>query len=251
MKYFYSTFTDDQKSNITQIEFIKMSENEINTHSNLIDLTADGGNGMVKAWIENNKLYIASPGTTYFPANCGGLFAYFTNVTSILFNNVNTVNVTTMSGMFYDCSSLLSINLSNMGGNSLTNASMFSGCTNLSSVNMHGFNFGTSSLGGLFAGLYNLEIVDLSNVNISNVTNTGGMFNMDTHTNKLTTIYVSSDWNVDNITVSGGMFSGCTSLKGGGTPQTTYDSNHIDKEYARIDGGANSSTPGYLTLKTN
>ena len=41
------------------------------------------------------------------------------------------------------------------------------------------------------------------------------------------------------------------SLKRVNTPQTTYDANHIDKEYARIDGGANSSTHGYLTLKTN
>ena len=39
------------------------------------------------------------------------------------------------------------------------------------------------------------------------------------------------------------MFSGCTSLVGG--QGTTYDADHIDAEYAHIDGGP--SNPGYLT----
>jgi surface protein len=93
-----------------------------------------------------------------------------------------------------------------------------------------------------------LTSVDLLTFNTSNVTNMESMFY---NCSKLTTIFVSNTWDVSNVTNSRVMFSSCTSLKGGGTPQTTYDANHIDKEYARIDGGANSSTPGYLTLKTN
>ena len=38
-----------------------------------------------------------------------------------------------------------------------------------------------------------------------------------------------------------------TSLVGGNG--TIYDANHIDKTYARVDGGTDN--PGYLTLKTN
>jgi surface protein len=59
----------------------------------------------------------------------------------------------------------------------------------------------------------------------------------------LTTIFVDSDWSVDGVTLSDEMFFGCNSIVGG--KGTTYDGNHVDKAYARIDGG--SSNPGYLT----
>ncbi len=226
MKNFYSTntFTSEQKSAITEINFIKASENEINSHANLIDLTADGGQGMVKAWIDNNKLYIASPGITYFPEDSNGLVADFSNLTNINFNNVNTSEVTNMSGMFHQNSSLISLNLSSFDTSSVTNMNMmFFRCNNLTSIDLSSF--------------------DTSNVEI--------MQAMFYNSGALTTIMVSNLWNTNKVSNSTVMFDGCTSLKGGGTPQTTYDSNHVDKEYARIDGGANSSTPGYLTLKTN
>ena len=43
------------------------------------------------------------------------------------------------------------------------------------------------------------------------------------------------------------MFGLSTNLVGGAG--TKYDANHVDKTYARIDGGA--SLPGYFTLKNN
>ena len=43
------------------------------------------------------------------------------------------------------------------------------------------------------------------------------------------------------------MFYDCTNLVGGSG--TRYDDSHVDKEYARIDGG--TSTPGYFTYKAN
>ena len=43
------------------------------------------------------------------------------------------------------------------------------------------------------------------------------------------------------------MFGLSTNLIGGA--RTKYDANHVDKEYARIDGGTCSL--GYFTLKTN
>ena len=224
MKYFYSTFTNEQKSSITEINFIKASEEEINTHANLIDLTAENGSGVVKGWIENNKLYIASPGTTYFPENCDGLFYNYTNATNINFANINTSNVTSMNAMFDSCSNLTTLDLSNFDTNNVINMNqMFSGCSNLTTL-------------------------DLSSFDTSNVTAMNVMFN---GASNLMTIYVSNDWTTSGLNSQQGMFSGCTSLKGGGTPQTTYDANHVTSEYARIDGGANSSTPGYLTLKTN
>jgi hypothetical protein len=42
-----------------------------------------------------------------------------------------------------------------------------------------------------------------------------------------------------------GVFQGCTALVGG--KGTAYDANHVDYEYARIDGG--EEQPGYFTYK--
>ena len=63
----------------------------------------------------------------------------------------------------------------------------------------------------------------------------------------LTTIYVVEDWDLGHLYDSDGMFYGCTSLVGG--KGTTYDQNHINSEYARIDGGPNR--PGYFTDKNS
>ncbi|UKI58215.1 MAG: hypothetical protein L6V81_01870 [Clostridium sp.] len=59
------------------------------------------------------------------------------------------------------------------------------------------------------------------------------------------TIYISIKFNVDKVTSSNNMFYRNTNLVGGAG--TTYDANHTDKEYARIDGG--TSNPGYFTAK--
>ena len=219
-----TVFTSQQKSSINEINFIKMNEANINAHNDLIDFTASGGQGMVKGWIENNKLYIASPGIIYFPVNSQGLFNSFTALQTINFGNVNTSLVTDMGGMFHNCSSLTYLDL-----------------TKFNTENV-------SSMAEMFGGCSNLSILDLSSFTTSSLNVTAQMFQ---NCSSLTTIYVNSSWDVSGANASAQMFYNCTSLKGGGSPQTTYDANHVDKEYARIDGGANSSTPGYLTLKTN
>ena len=121
--------------------------------------------------------------------------------------------------------------------------------SNLEKIEFNNINTSNVTImGGMFGGCNNLITADLSKFDMSNVIVTASMFNQCYN---LTTIYVSNTWNVSNVTNSSSMFSDCRSLKGGGNPQTIYDENHIDKEYARIDGGVNSATPGYLTLKTN
>ena len=90
----------------------------------------------------------------------------------------------------------------------------------------------------------NFASLDLSSFDTSKVT---AMHRMFSGLENLKIIYVSDKFKIDNVTSSYDMFYNCTSLVGGAG--TTYDANHIDKEYARIDGGKDS--PGYFTLKTN
>ena len=60
----------------------------------------------------------------------------------------------------------------------------------------------------------------------------------------LQTIYVNpTTWNIDAVTTSNNMFLNDTNLVGG--QGTIYNGSHVDKEYARIDGG--TASPGYFT----
>ena len=86
--------------------------------------------------------------------------------------------------------------------------------------------------------------LNLSSFDTSKVTDMSSMFSS---CKNLTTIYASNKFITDNVTNSTSMFSGDNKLIGGAS--TIYDANHIDKTYARIDGG--TSSPGYFTLKTN
>ena len=200
-------------------------------------------------------------------------------IVSINLSNANTSNVTNMNNMFQSCSSLTSINLSGIGSSTLQSIdNIFSGCTNLANINMSNFNLGmVTSLSGMFNGLSNLvnvnlsgvdtssvifmssmfngcsslETLDLSSFNLTSLNTSGGVYNMFNGMTSLKTIYVSNDFDLSTQPQGMPIFTGCTSLKGGGTPQTVYDASHVDKEYARIDGGANSVTPGYFTLKSN
>ena len=129
--------------------------------------------------------------------------------------NLNTENVTDMSNMFCMCSSLTSLDLSSFNTSRVTKTvAMFQSCEKL-------------------------ETVDVSSFDISKVTDMGQMFN---YCPKLTTIYCNDDWSTSTA-ASDYMFSGCTSLVGG--KETVFDSNFIDKTYARPDGG--EEAPGYFT----
>lgn len=131
--------------------------------------------------------------------------------------NLNTSEVTTMQSMF---------NSSNIGPGDV-DFSLFDTrkVTNMMSM---------------FFNCTNIYSLDLSTFDTQNVTRTGSMFN---NCKNLGTIYVDDTWTMDKVSGSFMMFDGCTNLKG--ERGTTYDENHTDAEYARVDGGA--SAPGYFT----
>ena len=166
------------------------------------------------------------------------------NLTSLDVNNWNTDNVTDMNSMFYGCASLTSLDVSGLNTENVTEMGwMFYSCYNLTSLDISGFNTGNLvDMTGMFGNCPNLKSLDLSGFNTSNVTSMMGMFY---RCSGLTTIYASNEWNTEKITYGNSMFSGCTNLVGG--KGTTFDKDHTDHGYARIDGGPEA--PGYLTDK--
>ena len=94
----------------------------------------------------------------------------------------------------------------------------------------------------MFNSCYKLTSLDLSSFNTSQVYEIRHMF---IHCNNLRTIYVGDGWTTASMSYTWDMFKNCTSLVGG--QGTAYDVNHVDKEYAHIDGGPDN--PGYFSVK--
>ena len=168
--------------------------------------------------------------------NCSGL-------TSLDLSNFNTANVAYMEGMFAGCSGLTSLDLSNFNTANVTHMeNMFTRCSGLTSLNLSNFNTAkVTNMLGMFTGCLGLTSLDLSNFNTANVTDMGFMF---ASCESLTTIYAGSGWNLPADGNTEGMFKDCTSLVG--SMGTSYDPNHVDGEYAHIDGGP--SNPGYFSV---
>ena len=94
----------------------------------------------------------------------------------------------------------------------------------------------------MFKKCENLQQLDLRFFTTSSVNNMSYMF--DT-CSKLTTIIASNSFVTTNVTTENSvdMFSNCNLLVGGSG--TSFNSSHINKDYAHIDGG--TSNPGYFT----
>ena len=154
-------------------------------------------------------------------------------------SNFNTSNVTNMSYMFY-YSQATTLDVSNFNTSNVTNMSYMFYYSQATTLDVS--NFDTSkvtNMSYMFSGS-KATTLDLNNFDTSKVTDMSYMFNRATN---LKTIYSSDKFNTDNVTTSTNMFLSSTNLVGGSG--TKYNSSHIDKTYARIDGG--TSNPGYFT----
>ena len=154
-------------------------------------------------------------------------------------SNFDTSKVNNMLGMFWS-SQATTLDISNFDTSNVTSMGSMFHISQATILDVSGFN--TSKVTNMYNMFASSKAVtlDLSSFDTSNVTNMGYMFN---NANNLKTIYVSSKFNIDTVTSSTNMFYGCTSLVGGSG--TKYNSNYIDKTYARIDG--ETSNPGYFT----
>ena len=124
--------------------------------------------------------------------------------------NLNTSEVTTMSGMFEDCSRLTSLDLSSFNAENVQNMSaMFSGCQNLTSLNLSNFNAeNVQNMGSMFYGCSSLTSLNLSNFNAEKVKDMSLMF----YECKNLTSLDLSNFNTENVQNMWSMFSGCNNL---------------------------------------
>ena len=176
----------------------------------------------------------------------GSMFRDCLGLTSLDVSGFNTEYVGDMGSMFRGCSNLKSIDVSGFKARYVRDMSyMFYDCSNLTDLDLSHFNtYSLKNMRMMFYDCSNLMNLDLSNFSTYSVTDMRYTFY---GCSNLNTIYASDHWDMSNVEKSDYMFGSCNSLIG--CAGTTYNSQHINGDYAHIDGGAEN--PGYFTYKAS
>ncbi len=149
--------------------------------------------------------------STYTPTSLYKFFCYLSKLETITgLEYLNTANVTDMSYMFYGCSKLTSLDVTNFNTANVTNmSSMFSSCLSLTSLDVTHFNTAkVTNMNKMFCNCSALTSLDVTKFNTANVTDMSYMFYS---CSKLTSLDVTN-FNTANVTNMSSMFSNCLSL---------------------------------------
>ncbi len=213
--------------------------------------TPVGANGSdkIKVYEKNGRYYVLSEDNSKiaFPTKSSYLFQNYEKLKDVDFAEaVDTSQVEDLNNLFEDCTQLESVSLASFDTTRLKNADyLFYGCSALKAVDLYGFDVtSVTSMIGMFNSCSSLRTLDLTSFNTPNLEYTANMFY---HCKNLRTIFATGGFSTDKIISASNMFAGCTSLVGG--KGTAFNEAHVNKEYARIDGGADQ--PGYFRMKSN
>ena len=143
-------------------------------------------------------------------ADLSGMFYGCKALTSLNVSGWDTSSVKDMSNMFYGCESLTSLNLNRWNTSAVTNMkSMFHGCGQLASLIISDWNTSkVTDMYGMFQGCESLKDPDVSKWKTSQVTEMSYMFK---NCSSLAALNVSG-WDTGKVTNMSEMFNGCGSL---------------------------------------
>ena len=138
------------------------------------------------------------------------MFYNCSSLTSLDVTHFNTANVKNMSNMFYGCSKLTSLNVTKFNTANVTEMSnMFRNCSSLTSLDVTHFNTDkVTNMKYMFSSCSSLTSLDVTNFNTANVTDMSYMFY---RCSSLTSLDVTH-FNTDKVTNMKYMFSSCSSL---------------------------------------
>ena len=148
---------------------------------------------------------------TYAPTSLSGFFGGCETLETISgLEYLNTANVEFMDHMFYGCSALKSLDLTNFNTAKVTDmGNMFYGCSALTSLDLTKFNTAkVEFMYHMFEGCSALKSLDLTNFNTAKVVNMGFMFE---GCSALTSLDLTN-FNTANVTDMSFMFEGCSAL---------------------------------------
>ena len=138
------------------------------------------------------------------------MFFACSKLTSLDVTNFNTENVKNMVRMFYNCSALTSLDVTKFNTGNVTNMRyMFCACSALTSLDVTKFNTGNvTDMGYMFYNCSALTSLDVTNFNTMNVTNMRFMFY---GCSSLTSLDVTK-FNTEKVTNMNRMFYNCSKL---------------------------------------
>ena len=149
---------------------------------------------------------------TYAPTSLSGFFGGCETLETISgLEYLNTAKVTDMGNMFYGCSALTSLDLTNFNtANVEFMYYMFEGCSALKSLDLTNFNTAkVKDMSFMFYGCSALTSLDLTKFNTAKVVNMGNMFY---GCSALTSLDLTN-FNTANVDFMDSMFNGCSALK--------------------------------------
>ncbi len=208
-------WNDTYKLNTTKI----VIQNELNPIKEAVEFwdvsEAKDGSVMAYAVLNDDRktytIYLQGTGKIIANKDSSYLFCEFDKLESIEgLEYLDTSNVTNMRYMFYWCTSLVELDVSNFDTSKVTDMnSMLSACTTLTELDVS--NFDTSNvtdMSWMFYNSTNLIDLNLSTFNTSNVTDMSYMFNSCYSLTKLDV----SNFDTSNVTDMMGMFARSSSL---------------------------------------
>ena len=138
------------------------------------------------------------------------MFFNCSSLTSLDVTHFNTANVTDMSCMFFNCSSLTSLDVTHFNTANVTDMmSMFSNCSSLTSLDVTHFNTAkVTNMRSMFSSCSSLTSLDVTHFNTANVTDMSSMFYS---CSSLASLDVT-DFNTANVENMSNMFRDCIGL---------------------------------------
>ena len=153
-------------------------------------------------------------------------------IKKIILDNYDTSSVTDMSGMFFGCSSLKSLDLSGFDTSSVTDMRcLFSGCSSLKSLDLSCFDTSSvTNMRAMFSGCSSLSSLDLSSFDTSSVTDMMWMFS---GCSSLVSLDLSG-FDTSSVTDMRSMFYGCSSLSS--LDLSCFDTSSVTNMMCMFDG---------------
>ena len=184
------------------------------------------GSAPWSSWAASVKAVVIEPGVS--AATCQNMFKGFSNCSWMDLADLDTSNVTNMSGMFSGCTNnLKELDLSSFDTSSATDmSSMFSNCKVLEDIDLSSFNTSNvTNMQGMFSCCQKLKSLNISSFNTSNVTTMQGMFSA---CSALKSVDVSG-FNTGNVIDMTSMFSECKALTS--LDVTNFDTSNVTTMY--------------------
>ena len=164
-------------------------------------------------WMDGTDAYWWSNADTVYlgsGTSCQEMFYDCASLISLDLSDFNTSKVGYMTDMFFRCSGLTSLNISNWDTHNVLSMNyMFCGCSSLQELDISSLDTrNVTTMRSMFASCQSLRYIDVSTLNTSKVTDVSFMFS---RCSSLESIDVST-FDTKLVTSMDGMFSGCTSL---------------------------------------